>query len=198
MVNQCEEWKKKKQQCKPRLYLAVKEEHFHMHNVKRTQGVGTEQPCSPKKATWLIRKEGLSLLGSIKIGLWSNGRRSCGVMSPDCTLFQSDECIRVRREEDEVMHLQYFLSMVLVYFSKRSEYMSAWLLGQCYDLGLIELVRSRFSSLMAREYCKRWQCRDSSGSNCERVVQGAWGQTWTQLRTCGMCGWRLYALLHFG
>ncbi len=33
-------------------------------------------------------KKGFNLLGSIKIGLWSNGRRSCGLMSPDLPCFR--------------------------------------------------------------------------------------------------------------
>ncbi len=76
---------------------------------------------------------------------------------------------------------------------------SLW--GQCYDLGLLQLVRSRFSNVMCPknevswlpEYTEwpgysingfflpwwhghipRWQCQDSSGSNCERVVQEAY------------------------
>ena len=40
-----------------------------MHSVKRTQGIGNKQLCSPKK--------------SIKIGPWSNGKGSRGLMSPD-------------------------------------------------------------------------------------------------------------------
>ena len=33
-------------------------------------------------------KKSFSLLRSIKIGLWSNGRRSCGLMSPDLLCFR--------------------------------------------------------------------------------------------------------------
>ena len=75
---------------------------------------------------------------------------------------------------------------------------SLW--GQCYDLGLLQLVRSKFSNIMCPknevswlpEYIEwprsstngfflpwwhghipRWQCQGSSDSNCERMVQGA-------------------------
>lgn len=41
---------------------------------------------------WLIWENGFNLLGSIKIGLWSNGKRSCGhVDESRFTLFQSSE-----------------------------------------------------------------------------------------------------------
>ena len=76
---------------------------------------------------------------------------------------------------------------------------SLW--GQCYDLRLLQLVRSSFSNIMCpknevswlHEYTEwpgysingffppwwhrhipRWQCQYSPGSNCERVVQWAW------------------------
>ena len=54
------------------------------------------------EANW--GKKGFNLLGSIKIGLWSNGRRSCGPMSPDLPCSRVMGVIRVRREADEVMH----------------------------------------------------------------------------------------------
>ena len=60
---------------------------------------------------------------------------------------------------------------------------SLW--GQCCDLGLLQLVRSSFSNILWPGYFfngyflpwwpfLRWWCQDSSGSNCERVVQRAW------------------------
>ena len=108
---------------------------------------------------------------------------------------------------------------------------SLW--GQCYDLGWLQLVRSSFSNIMCPKnevswlpeytewpgYCihgfflpwwdghiPRWQCQDSSGSNCERVVQGAWDiifthglattvQTLTPLRIFEMCWRRLCAVV---
>ncbi len=55
------------------------------------------------------------------------------------TLFQSDGRIRVRREADEVMH-PYRTSL--------------W--GQCYDLGMLQLVRSRFSNVMCPKNEVSW------------------------------------------
>ena len=63
--------------------------------------------------------------------------------------------------------------------------------GAVYDLGLQQVVRSRFSNAMQPKnevswiywmtrlfhqhgHVPRWQCQDSSGSNCERAVQGTW------------------------
>lgn len=55
------------------------------------------------------------------------------------TLFQSDGCIRVRREADEVMHPSSLVPTV----KGRGE--------QCYDLGWLQLVRSRFSNVMCQK-----------------------------------------------
>ena len=123
-----------------------------------------ELSCSRKKwghktkKCWMIvighqlnvgwnRKKGFNLLGSIKIGLWSNGRRSCGLMSPDLP------CSTVMHE---VMHTS-----------------CTSLLGKCYDVGSATLCAQRmrsadylnilmisfsingfFSSLMAQAYSK--------------------------------------------
>ena len=63
-------------------------------------------------SAWLIRIKGFILPGSIQIGLRSNGKRSCGLMSPDSPCSQSDGRIRVRREEVEVMHPLYLVPTV--------------------------------------------------------------------------------------
>ena len=136
----------------------------------------------------LIGKKSFNLLGSIKIGLWSNGRRSCGLLSPNvlCSRVMAHQGKKRGRWSDAPI-------MPSAYYAR--------LLGQCYDLGLLQLVRSRFSNIMCPkkevswlpEYTEwpgysingfflpwwhghipRWQCQDISGSNCERVVQGAW------------------------
>ena len=79
-----------------------------------------------------------------------------------------------------------------------------------YDLGLLQLVSSRFSNIICpknevsilAEYTEwpgysingyfllwwhghipRWQCQDSLGSSCERVVQGAWDIIFTHRLT---------------
>ena len=66
-------------------------------------------------------------------------------------LFQSDRCIMVRREADEVMHPSCLLPTVQACGGRMSRFFHRWIF-----------------------FSPRWQCHDSSGSNCERVVQGAW------------------------
>ena len=112
-------------------------------------------------------------------------------------LYQSDWCIRIRGEADEVKPTSYLTSL--------------W--GQCYDLGWIQLVRSPHYLLYWRTWffhqwifflpwwhgrIPGWQCHSSLVSNCEGVVQGAWDiifHTWigrhrvqilTPLRIFGM------------
>ena len=123
----------------------------------------------------LIRKKGFNLLGSIKIGLLSNGRRSCGLMSPDlpCSRVMLHQGKKRGRWSDAPI-------MPSVYCT------SLW--GQCYDLGWLQLVRSNFSNIQCLknevswppEYTEwprsstngfflswwhghipRWQCQDS-------------------------------------
>jgi len=105
----------------------------------------------------------------------------CGQMIPDLSCFRE----MVRRGVDEALHPSCLVPTI----------------GQRYDLELLQLVRFRFSKakrpknlvIWLPEYTEwtglsiqtffhpwwhghilRWQCRDSSGSNCERVVMGAW------------------------
>ena len=143
--------------------------------MKGTQGIGTEQLCSLKKTTnqWgnPNRKKSLQFarehedwtLEHWKKVMWSDESRFI--------LFQSDACIRVIREADEVMYPSCLVPTV-------QAFLSWW-----------------------HEHIPRWQCQDSSGSNCERErVQGAWDiiftwighhrvQTFTPLGIFGMC-WR--------
>lgn len=76
------------------------------------------------EADWKI-----NLLETIKTGLWSNGKRSND--ESRFTLLQSDGHIRVRKEVDEVMHTSCLVPTI-----------------QCYDLGLVQLVRSRYSNVV--------------------------------------------------
>lgn len=50
---------------------------------KSSPGIRTKQLCSLKKTTYNWGKKGFSLVGSIKIVLWSDGKGSYGLMSPD-------------------------------------------------------------------------------------------------------------------
>lgn len=75
-----------------------------MHNAKETQAFRLNCCVALRKPLFSDANKGKSFhfhSGSIKIGLWKK------VMCSDesrFTLFQSDGHIRVRREEDEVMH----------------------------------------------------------------------------------------------
>lgn len=76
-----------------------------MHNVKQTLGIGTEQLSSHINTTnqrVYLEKKDFNVWWSTKIGLWSKVMWS---YESRFTLWQSDECIRVWREADEVMHL---------------------------------------------------------------------------------------------
>ena len=88
-----------------------------------------------------------------QIGLRSNGRRSCGLMSPDLP------CSRVMG--------------------------SAMIWGCCTWSGLGSATWPEYTEWPGYSingfvlpwwhgHIPRWQCQDSSGSNCERVVQVAW------------------------
>ena len=60
------------------------------------------------------------------------------------TLFQSDGRIRVRGDADEVMPSSCLVPTVQTCG------------GQCYDLGLLQLVRSRFSNVMSPKNLVSW------------------------------------------
>ena len=59
--------------------------HTHTHNTKRTHWIGAKQLFSLKKTT---DQRGFNLLGSIKIGLWSDEKGSCSLMSPDLACYR--------------------------------------------------------------------------------------------------------------
>ena len=105
--------------------------------------VALRKPLSSEANRKKKKKKGFSLPGSIKIGLWSNGRRSCGLMSPDLP------CSRVMLHQGK----------------KRGRWSDAPIMpsacctslwGQCYDVGLLQLVRSRFSSIMCPKNEASW------------------------------------------
>lgn len=67
--------------------------------MKKTQGLGLNSCVVLRKTLSEANlKKGFNLLGSIKIGLWSDGKRSHGTDESRFTLFQSDGHIMVRRE----------------------------------------------------------------------------------------------------
>ena len=73
------------------------------------------------------QKKGFSLLGSIKIGLWRTGRRSCGLMSPDWP------CSRVMGASGwEEKLMEWLLIMLIAY--------STSLRGQGYGIDSASLI----------------------------------------------------------
>ena len=122
-----------------------------------------------------MRKNGFSLLGRIKIGLWSNGKKGHVVWwvqiypVPEWWAHQGQK--RGWWSDAPIM--------------PNAQRTSQW--GQCYNLGWLQLVRSWFSDenevswlpgyIEGPGFFKeipRWQCHNSLGSNCERLFQGAW------------------------
>ena len=129
------------------------------------------------------QKKGFSLLGSIKIGLWSDGQRSCGLMSPDwpCPEWWEHQG---KKRGDEVM-LPSCLAptvracggsvMIWGRFSRSGRGSATLCAQKMRSADSLNILNEQvFPSMDFLGHIPRWQCHDSSGSNCERVVQGAW------------------------
>lgn len=74
-----------------------------MLSAKGTQGIGTKQLLDLRKpliieANW-EKKTYFNLVGRMKIGLDVEGKRSCSQMNS-----VPDDCMRVKREVDKVVH----------------------------------------------------------------------------------------------
>ena len=92
------------------------------------------------------------------------------------TLFQSDGCIRVRREVDEVVAVlwsgcRFNWSGLGSATLSSQNMMSADYLNQLNEQVFPSMD---FFRPLRHGHIRRRHCHDSSCSNCERVVQGAW------------------------
>lgn len=129
------------------------------------------------------KKQDYSLQGTIKIVLWNNGRRSWGLKSPEwwtdggmkggrwsaVPIMPGPSCWTVLWPVvAAVGQVQVQQQNVLKGWGQLTSWISWMVIPPMYF----------FSSRVTR-HIPKWQCQDSSGSRCERVVLEAWGISFT-------------------
>ena len=129
---------------------------------------------------WFAREHNDWTLEQWKKVMWSDESRFA--------LFQSDGRIRVRREADEVMHPSRLVPIVQTcgggamiwgcwsWSGRASATLCAKEWGQLttWIYWMTRLFHPWVFLPWWHGHIPRWQCQESSSSNCERVVQGAW------------------------